>query len=983
MTTLYKTHKNYRSMRFQLMKNTFHLLLAVFYMLTATAQTEITSSEAKTLYANTTKNRVSIHDPSVTFDEVSNRYYIFGSHKAGAYSTDLKNWTMSNPTWSTPSSNNAANADAFVTPEVTKIEKGGVMVDFPAFNASYWSARTDASYNIDGNMWAPDIIYNPTMNKWCYYLSINGDAWHSSIVLLTADNITGPYRYQGPVVTCGFYDSGHSYKDTDLEIVIGTQASLPSRYNVGSAWGKRWPHTIDPVVFYDEEGKLWMAYGSWSGGIWMLELDEQTGLRDYNVTYPSINGSNDLVSSDPYFGKKVAGGLYVSGEGPYIEHIGNYYYLFVSYGFYSPDGGYEMRVFRSERPDGPYMDSRGVSAIFTTAKKNYGIGGDTRGEKILGAYNKWGFMTVGECAQGHNSIMVANDGKAYLIYHTKFNDGTAGHQVRVHQLFVNKVGWLVAAPFEYNGESINDNDIASNQPFSSEDIIGTFNLLIHKYGMDYENYEEMTPVKITLTSDGKVSGAFSGTWEIEEGTGYFNITLGNVKYSGVIFEEVMDQKSIHTVSFTACSQAGANIWGYKMHPKYELAWQLNNQKVPIYNSQNISRDIDLAGMSLKLDNVRMTWSSSRPDIISPNGKYNPTGLADDTPVTLTARLEANNYFWEQTYQVTALSEAHVKPASDWSSGMIAHYGFDDAALENTFDKNDHAQLLRNGNGVMPVLENGEPLRVGKYVHLFFGANGYESYVKMPNPLMGQALEEGATISFWLKRSDNNLWDAFFGFVNGTARLYMTGNTYVGFNDGNTSGVNNWIDINHPSSVTPTHLEVGKWHLVTLVFAKRSITLYVDGSRKSFTRWNGSCNGKNVTSASGFDYDIILDHLSSANEFYLGRGSFWGSPDVLIDDMIVYNHPLSYSEVIGLNQIENRYFDFSTLDFLLGDVDEDGQVSIADVMALVQHILGSTPSVFNYKAADANGDNQLSIADVSAIVGLILTGNSSQMSIKSK
>ena len=76
MTTLYKTHKNYCSMRFQLMKNTFHLLLAVFYMLTATAQTEITSSEAKTLYANTTKNRVSIHDPSITFDEVSNRYYI-------------------------------------------------------------------------------------------------------------------------------------------------------------------------------------------------------------------------------------------------------------------------------------------------------------------------------------------------------------------------------------------------------------------------------------------------------------------------------------------------------------------------------------------------------------------------------------------------------------------------------------------------------------------------------------------------------------------------------------------------------------------------------------------------------------------------------------------------------------------------------------------------------------------------------------------
>ena len=208
-------------------------------------------------------------------------------------------------------------------------------------------------------------------------------------------------------------------------------------------------HTVcEDTVFYDEEGKLWMVYGSWSGGIWMLELDESTGLRDYDVTYPSTNGSSDNVTSDPYFGTKVAGGRYVSGEGPYIEHIGNYYYLFVSYGGYAPDGGYEMRVFRSENPNGPYKDSRGVNAIFTDWTKNFGKNGDIRGEKILGAYNNWGFMTVGECAQGHNSVASTDDGRTFLIYHTKFNDGTIGHQVRVHQLFVNKDGWLVASPFD-------------------------------------------------------------------------------------------------------------------------------------------------------------------------------------------------------------------------------------------------------------------------------------------------------------------------------------------------------------------------------------------------------------------------------------------------------------------------------------------------------------------------------------------------------
>ena len=283
-------------------------------------ENEITSATAKTMYANTSKKRVSVHDPSIVLDTISKtkRYYVFGSHRGTAYSTDMQNWTGSSFTWKTANSNNASNADAFVTPAVKKVTKGGVEVDFPQFNAKDWAARTDASYDINGNMWAPDVIWNPTMKKWCMYLSINGDAWHSSIILLTADNITGPYLYQGPVVISGFDNGSHSFKDTDYELAVGTTSTLPARYNT---WVNTsipgYPNNIDPAVFYDEEGKLWMIYGSWSGGIWMLELDENTGLRDYNVSYAI--GTN----TDPYFGKRIAGGYYVSGEGPYIEHIGN------------------------------------------------------------------------------------------------------------------------------------------------------------------------------------------------------------------------------------------------------------------------------------------------------------------------------------------------------------------------------------------------------------------------------------------------------------------------------------------------------------------------------------------------------------------------------------------------------------------------------------------------------------------------------------
>ena len=347
--------------------------------------------------------RVSVHDPSIVWEPASQTYYIFGSHRAAAKTTDLMSWTAFQAPWATASSQNAANSAAFTTPQVTKVKKGGVDYDLN-FNAFNWSKRGNNGYNVDGNMWAPDVIWNKAMNKWCMYLSVNGDFWYSSIILLTADKITGPYRYQAPVVMSGFH-TGTAYKDTDLELVIGKQASLPSRYamKTGGAgnWGERWPNCIDPCVFYDEEGKLWMSYGSWSGGIWMLELDENTGLRDYDVTY-ELKGSGNGITIDPYFGKKIAGGFYVSGEASYIEYIGGYYYLFVTYGGLAAggdandynNGGYQMRVFRSTKPDGPYTDSKSSnnSAIFSSYLLNFGPSenDNNRGVNIFGAYTDWG-----------------------------------------------------------------------------------------------------------------------------------------------------------------------------------------------------------------------------------------------------------------------------------------------------------------------------------------------------------------------------------------------------------------------------------------------------------------------------------------------------------------------------------------------------------------------------------------------------------------
>ena len=67
------------------MKRLFLSLALVLSQLSwSFAQTEVTVNEAKNLIKSTSKRWTSIHDPSVVYEPATKRYYIFGSHKAGA-----------------------------------------------------------------------------------------------------------------------------------------------------------------------------------------------------------------------------------------------------------------------------------------------------------------------------------------------------------------------------------------------------------------------------------------------------------------------------------------------------------------------------------------------------------------------------------------------------------------------------------------------------------------------------------------------------------------------------------------------------------------------------------------------------------------------------------------------------------------------------------------------------------------------------------
>ena len=71
----------------------------------------------------------------------------------------------------------------------------------------------------------------------------------------------------------------------------------------------------------------------------------------------------------------------------------------------------------------------------------------------------------------------------------------------------------------------------------------------------------------------------------------------------------------------------------------------------------------------------------------------------------------------------------------------------------------------------PTLEE-DYSRFGSYIHQTFGAQGANSYARMDNPLFGNADMDGFTVSMWVKRTDDNVWDALWSFFGSTSQSTM-------------------------------------------------------------------------------------------------------------------------------------------------------------------------------------------------------------------
>lgn len=758
---------------------------------------QLTDAEMKTLtskYNRSEYNRVSVHDPSVVVgyyegtyssstkvypEQNSGKtrkeiYFIFGSHRSFAYSTDLKNW---------------------------KIFTNNISTNYKTIFSedAQWSKRGGSNYDVSGNLWAPDVIWNKSLGKWCMYMSVNGDNWYSSIVMLTSDSLNGNWTRQGVIVYSGF-KTVEEAQNTDLFKVIGDSegtSSVPSRYTERTNGNAHYSmNAIDPCVVYDDDGNLWMTYGSWFGGIYMLRLDAKTGLRDYTYTYETQTNT-----SDAYQGIMIAGGTGVSGEASYIQKIGDKYYLWLSYGGLTAAGGYNMRVFSSDKITGPYKDISGRDArygMYNASVINSGAGkinGSTGARQMT--YYKWNFMNYGYVAEGHNSAFVDADGKSFVVYHTRFNNRGEVHEVRVHQMFEAKNGGLVTAPFEYSGETLAD------KAYDTSEVTGTYHVLAME-STDYAALECATEKEIQLNADGTVSGAYTGTWTQTADGPYLTITAGGVTYQGVFLTQNLENTNYSTMCFTTIGGNGISLWGYH---------DLSGQDAVVYAANELSiASQTFAGSKLSLPSssslgASYTWKSADTSVITDDGQVK--SVSKDTTVTMNCTIQSGKCSYVKACKVTVSAKNIADMIPGGSASVVA-----ESTDTTAFNSASPSSKITDSTG-LAISFYVQGLGSDWDLIAHSSDNQYKMYLSILSYASNDYYEAKATISSYGKSlgyASDTVWQAYVGKkcyatisfnTDGTIAYYLDGNLLLTYAANETAS---WKD-NSAAAKSPA--DIGK------------------------------------------------------------------------------------------------------------------------------------------------------------------------------
>jgi arabinan endo-1,5-alpha-L-arabinosidase len=378
---------------------------------------------------------------------------------------------------------------------------GQALNGIPQKGAQYITSKGATPNN---GLWAPYIM--KAGNEYRLYYSLASTGFRVSCIgLATSALPEGPWVERGIVVT-------------SETIGPGTNA-------------------IDPSVTVTPTGEHWMVYGSAWDGLFELQLDPATGLAK-----TSGDRGTRVVR------RGTTNGMYNGNlEGPEIIYNPDtkFYYLFVAYDWLATK--YNVRVYRSTNPNGPFLDWKGENADNQA----------DNGPMIIAPYkfqNHAGWAGVSHCSvfQNNGQYFIAHQGRpevdrAYMILH-------------VRKLFWTSDGWPVASPERYAWED--------NATVPQAELAGEWEQIIlgYRVGPGYEN-EQRSPdyqssISLTLSANGTINGDVNNKWT-------YNTPWLEMKWANGYTDKVFVQKGRdwenkkNTIIFTGFNNEGTAIWGKK------------------------------------------------------------------------------------------------------------------------------------------------------------------------------------------------------------------------------------------------------------------------------------------------------------------------------------------------------------------------------------------------------------------------------------
>ncbi len=382
---------------------------------------------------------------------------------------------------------------------------GWVFNGLPAQGAKFIRDNGGEPFN---SLWAPYTI--KVGNEYRVYYSLSSPTPRLSVIgLATSTSPDGPFTEQGLAVT-----------------------SLANNI--------RQTNAIDPTVIIDKSGRHWMYYGSAWDGIYIMELDPTTGL----AANPLDKGQR--VAQRAFTGNTINGNI----EGPEIIYNEEFdqYYLFIAYDWL--ESKYNVRVGRSDNPEGPFYDIRGLNMNDEVDDL----------PMILAPYQFLGHP--GWQGVSHPGI-VERDGQYYMAHQGRPGSDRFFMILHTRQIHWTEDGWPMVSPQRYAAEE--------ETAVAQEEIAGSWEQIVFGYTVVPGFAEEQTnpgfqrATLITIDAEGTINGEAANTWTYE--APWLTLSWAEGEFTDkVLVERGRDWENNveSTILFTGFNQDFTTIWGKKL-----------------------------------------------------------------------------------------------------------------------------------------------------------------------------------------------------------------------------------------------------------------------------------------------------------------------------------------------------------------------------------------------------------------------------------